>query len=162
MNNKLNKGGFTLIELLVVVLIIGILSSIALPQYTKAVEKSRASEAQAYLADWVTGQTIYHMSTGGYAAEADKTNMDVSLPADLKNFSIGAITTATDKVAVVLTRTSSSMPYDMQAVVEHSSTTGLDTPTLTCCGPAQICQAIHNGNNAWVVAAAGSCTGVGA
>ena len=58
---------FTLIELLVVVLIIGILAAIALPQYTKAVERSRMSEAVQTLGDLATAQSIYYMQHNRFA-----------------------------------------------------------------------------------------------
>ena len=58
------KKGFTLIELLVVVLIIGILSSIALPQYTNAVEKARLSEALSMIGSLKTGIDSYIMANG--------------------------------------------------------------------------------------------------
>ncbi len=43
------KAGFTLIEMLAVVLIVGILVSIAVPQYRRTIQRMRATEAIAML-----------------------------------------------------------------------------------------------------------------
>ena len=65
--NMSRLGGFTLIELLVVVLIIGILAAMAMPQYFKAVERSRMAEAVTLMDSIVKSQRRKFMQTNHYA-----------------------------------------------------------------------------------------------
>ncbi|GBR75147.1 hypothetical protein NO1_2192 [Candidatus Termititenax aidoneus] len=73
---KLKKIGFTLIELLVVVLIIGILAAIALPQYQRAVWKSRAAQLQQSVKALANAQEMYFLVHGKYPTNFDE--LDIS------------------------------------------------------------------------------------
>lgn len=91
----MNKHGFTLMELLIVVLIIGVLSSLALPQYMRSIERSRATEAMSSIK--ALNDAVYAYAAGRSGNNACPTSfrrLVVSFPAETLNENGDTITTS--------------------------------------------------------------------
>ena len=74
-----NNGAFTLIELLVVVLIIGILAAVALPQYQKAVWKSKNAQLKTLVKAIHQAENAYYLANGEYAVNFEDLSIDLPL-----------------------------------------------------------------------------------
>ena len=67
--NMKHAKGFTLIELMIVVVIVGIISMIAIPQYTQYIVRGNRAAAQAFMMDISSRQKQYLLDARSYAPD---------------------------------------------------------------------------------------------
>lgn len=72
------QRGFTLIELMIVVAIIGVLASIAVPQYQNYVARAQVSEAFNLASELKVAISEYYMTTGSFP----QSNADIGYATD--------------------------------------------------------------------------------
>ena len=121
--------GFTLIELLVVVIIIGILSAIALPQYQTAVERSRATEALTQMNAIRTSAERYHSQHEAWPTSFSQLDVDIPLISTStyggKNFTVTFATTncldGVGEFCIHASRRRDTHSYDLWTLVTENS-----------------------------------------
>lgn len=79
--------GFSLIELMIAVVIVGILASIAVPQYTQYVIRGNRAAAQAFMMDIANREKQYLLDARVYAPDIG--TLAMAIPSDVsRNYTI--------------------------------------------------------------------------
>jgi type IV pilus assembly protein PilE len=116
-------------ELLVTVVIVGILAAVAIPNFSRSIERARVRDAQTALSAIVSTERIYRLDQGTFGTMADMTADNYIADPDAGNgnaewdFAIavggnGATFTAT------ATRTGGGAAFDNRTVVVNQAFTG--------------------------------------
>ena len=67
-SNAMKKSGFTLLELIIVIIVIGILASMAMPQFMRVTERGRIAKALAVLNMYRKAEGMYFAYNSEYTA----------------------------------------------------------------------------------------------
>ena len=112
------RKGFTLVELAVVIVIIGVLAAFGVPRFLKSVERSKASEAFAFLSAVRSSQERYLAQYGEYSTDISKLDIQYPTPA---YFSVGTVSAGSGTIqnswTLTLTRTGASAGYGAYTVI---------------------------------------------
>ena len=101
---KANKNGFTLVELLIVVVILGVLSGVALPNFLAQRDRAKVGAANAQTAALMTACEIAITNDEDASADADVIALDAALPT---GDDVGAVATlSATECSVAITGTS--------------------------------------------------------
>lgn len=111
----MNKKGFTLVELLMVVIIIGILVTLAVPNYYRSVERAKGGKAKAAMDAMRKANLQYRAYNDAFATDpADLQDFD--LPEDLLDGADAqtdwAYSIAGDESTMLITATRTGGPND--------------------------------------------------
>lgn len=148
---KINlQKGFTLIELMIVVAIVGILASIAIPQYSDFVSRSRAAAAAAEIDSLKVAITVCVADSGSFTGCGLGNNgvpADITATKNIKALTGVVITASTANITMVTgatTNTGDDMGYVLQGELSGAASM-LWAASGTICDPVRGLKSGHGG-----------------
>ncbi len=124
--------GFTLLELIVVIIIIGVLASLAAPQYFKVTERARAAEGVSLLSLLRGSQIRYYVEQASYSASLALLDASYTAP---KYFATITVANSSTGLASV-TRNATQQSYGAYVLAIS------DAGVISCTGASSGCAAI--------------------